>query len=45
MKYNLKKSKNELREYLIFKNKHSIVKSEKGKGSYKRKEKYCKTYE
>lgn len=33
----LKKSKEELQEYLMFRRKHGVVKNKKGKGSYKRK--------
>lgn len=32
-----KKSKEELRQYLVFKRRHGVVPKKKGKGSYKRK--------
>ena len=35
-----KKSKEELQEYMKFRNRHGIVPSKKGKGSFKRKLKY-----
>ena len=42
MKKGLKKSKEELQEYLQFKRRGFYVKSKKGKGSYSRKRKHKK---
>ena len=40
----LKKSPEELQEYLAFKRRGSVIENKKGKGSYKRKEKYKGEY-
>ena len=40
----LKKSPEELQEYLAFKKRGSIIENKKGKGPYKRKEKYKGDY-
>lgn len=39
-----KKSGEELQQFLNFKKRHNVVPSKKGKGSYKRKTKYCDSY-
>ena len=41
-KESYKKEGEELRQYLQIMSKHLIIPSKKGKGSYKRKAKYCK---
>lgn len=41
----LKKSSEELQMYLIFKRKHGVVPSKKGKGSYKRNSKHKENYD
>lgn len=38
-----KKSKEELQQYLQFKHRGSVVASKKGKGSFKRKPKHCRS--
>lgn len=40
-----KKSPEELEQYLLFKHRGSFVRTKKGKGSYRRKDKYNKTEE